>query len=154
MPLPDQPKNRSSQSFNQTRSTVPTMIQKRTSADVTNSTKSKTGIRSVSNATTTKKFSGRQKSSMSHTKKSNATTENHVKIKANHPNVSTESEFGLTKLLAAASAAVAVSPGVIRRGIQEDISKDTNRNDEETEDVMHPNSVQETTSNVDTKNTA
>ena len=153
MPLPEQSKVRSSQMVPQTGTRVPTMVQKRISTDSTTSTKGKTGIRSVSNASNIKKFSNKQKHSTSQTKKSNATTENTVKGNSNHTNFSPQSEFGLTKLLAAASAAVAVSPGVIRRGTQENICTDKNKNDETSEDDIAINTAKETSRNGDTKNT-
>ena len=151
MPLPEQSKVRSSQMSPQTGTRVPTMVQKRISTDITTTIKGKTGIRSVSNTTNLKKFSGRQKNSTSQTKKSNATTENTVKKNSNHPKISPPSEFGLTRLLAAASAAVAVSPGVMRRGTQDHISTDTNKNAETSQDAIAVNTTKETSRNSDTK---
>ena len=77
-----------------------------------------------------------------------------------HPTSSTESELGLTKLLAAASAAVAVSPGVIRRGTGEREVKDngvntsssSNEHGEPLKIEKDANGFEDTNINSDTKN--
>ena len=115
MPLTEQQK-RHTRPIHQTTSKVSTLTQKRISSDLVNSSKSKNGMRSISNTTDVKKASVRPKPAVLKVKKSHSKGESSHKDSLHHPVSSPEKELGLTKLLAAASAAVAVSPGVIRRG--------------------------------------
>ena len=116
MPLTEQQKTRAN-----TNTRLSTGLQKRSSTVNPNPTKAKNGIRGVSDATNTKKkISGRHKTSTPNSKNSSSETNNPVKGSSSQLNSSSAAaEFGLTRLLAAASAAVAVSPGVIRRGMEE-----------------------------------
>ena len=119
MPFPEYQKSRT-QTSQPIRSTLPTGGQKRISTGAS-SLNAKSGAGPVTNTITTKKkSSGRQKASVKQSTKSSIAESKLSKVDLPKSGSSSAGgELGLTKLLAAASAAVAVSPGVMRRGIED-----------------------------------
>ena len=98
---------------------------KKPSTNKSSISNSKISVRSNSSINNSmKKISEKQKSSVSSTKTSTTGSLRQAKPSTNSPQNSNQTGLGLTQLLAAASAAVAVSPGVMRRGIPDNCKTD------------------------------
>ena len=136
MPLTESTKVRP-QNGQKTGSKTSTTLPKKTSTNKSSVTSARTAVRSNSSiANTKKKISDRKKPSTVSTKTSNAGSEKSIKVSSTNSQNSNQTGLGLTQLLAAASAAVAVSPGVMRRGIPDNTKTDKSTADKSKSDEI------------------